>query len=174
MIYKFYDTCSLLLKGDKLFDEENARVVISSISLGELEEIKTASNKDADIKYSARKLLRLLDKKVGAYDVWIYKSKMIEPMVEKGFDYVNNDLRILATAFDYDYNVHPDETVFVTNDLALKNIANCFFGEDSIESVDEDDLDPYTGYKEITIADNRDLAFFYEHLNINHFGLYIN
>lgn len=99
---------------------------------------------------------------------------MIEPMVEKGFDYVNNDLRILATAFDYDYNVHPDETVFVTNDLALKNIANCFFGEDSIESVDEDDLDPYTGYKEITIADNRDLAFFYEHLNINHFGLYIN
>ena len=49
MTYKFYDTCSLLLKTNHLFDEEDVKVVISSISLKELEDIKTANNKDAEI-----------------------------------------------------------------------------------------------------------------------------
>jgi hypothetical protein len=51
-----------------------------------------------------------------------------------GFD-INNDLKILATACYYDATKRPDETIFVTNDLALKAIANLFFGEDSIKSV---------------------------------------
>lgn len=46
-----------------------------------------------------------------------------------------NDIKILACAFDYDRQMHPDETVFVTNDLALKNIANTIFGSDSIKSI---------------------------------------
>ena len=135
--YKFYDTCSLLLKTNHLFNEENVKVVISSISLQELEDIKTANNKDAEIKYSARKLLNILNENPEAYEIWVFKEDMLKPIVEKGFDHINNDLKILACAFDYDCNVHPDETVFVTNDLALKAIANCFFGEDSIESVNE-------------------------------------
>lgn len=138
MIYKFYDTCSLLLKASHLFDEENVQVVISSISLQELEDIKTANNKDAEIKYSARKLLNTLNENPDAYEIWIFKEYMLNPIAKKGFDHINNDLRILACAFDYDYTQHPDETVFVTNDLALKSIANCFFGEDSIESVNEE------------------------------------
>ena len=135
--YKFYDTCSLLLKTNHLFNEENVKVVISSISLQELEDIKTANNKDTEIKYSARKLLNILNENPEAYEIWVFKEDMLKPIVEKGFDHINNDLKILACAFDYDCNVHPDETVFVTNDLALKAIANCFFGEDSIESVNE-------------------------------------
>ena len=135
--YKFYDTCSLLLKTNHLFDEEDVKVVISSISLQELEDIKTANNKDAEIKYSARKLLNTLNNNPEAYEIWVFKEEMLEPIVSKGFTHINNDLKILACAFDYDYNAHPDETVFVTNDLALKAIANCFFGEDSIESVNE-------------------------------------
>ena len=46
-----------------------------------------------------------------------------------------NDMKILACAYFYDTYVHPDETVFVTNDLALQTIANLYFGEDSITSV---------------------------------------
>lgn len=137
MTYKFYDTCSLLLKTNHLFDEENVKVVISSISLQELEDIKTASDKDAEIKYSSRKLLNILNENPEAYEIWVFKEDMLNPIIEKGFNHINNDLKILACAFDYDCNVHPDETVFVTNDLALKAIANCFFGEDSIESVNE-------------------------------------
>ena len=141
MIYKFYDTCSLLLKANSLFDDEDAKVIISSITLQELEDIKTANNKDAEVKYSARKILNILNEHSGAYEISIYKDSMLEPIVSKGFDHINNDLRILACAFNYDYYIHPDETVFVTNDLALKAIANCFFGEDSIESVNEEKLD---------------------------------
>lgn len=138
MIYKFYDTCSLLLKANHLFDEEDVRVVISSVSLQELEDIKNSSNKDEEVKYSARKLLNVLNNNSGAYDICIFKESMLKPIADKGFDHINNDLKILACAFDYDYYKHPDETIFVTNDLALKAIANCFFGEDSIESVNEE------------------------------------
>lgn len=138
MTYKFYDTCSLLLKTNNLFDEEDVKVVISSISLQELEDIKTANNKDAEIKYSARKLLNILNENPEAYEIWVFKEEMLKPIIEKGFDHINNDLRILACAFNYDYTQHPDETIFITNDLVLKTIANCFFGEDSIESVNEE------------------------------------
>lgn len=174
MIYKFYDTCSLLLKADNLFDEKDVKIVISSITLQELEDIKNSYNKDPEIKYSARKILNILNNNIGLYDIWIYKEKMLKPIIEKGFDYINNDLRILATAFDYDYYQHPDETVFVTNDLALKTIANCFFGNDSIESVNKEQLDQYTGYKEITIANDEELAYLYQNLNTNHFDLLVN
>ena len=139
MIYKFYDTCSLLLEANHLFDDlDNKKIVISSISLQELEDIKTSANKDAETKYSARKLLNLFSTHKKDYEVWIFKDEMLNPIVEKGFTHINNDLKILATAFDYDYYKHPDETVFVTNDLALQAIANCFFGEDSIEAVNEE------------------------------------
>ena len=98
---------------------------------------------------------------------------MLKPIIEKGFDHINNDLRILACAFNYDYTQHPDETIFITNDLVLKTIANCFFGEDSIESVNEEQLDQYCGYKEITV-DDETLAKFYEQPDYNHFDLMIN
>ena len=173
MTYKFYDTCSLLLKTNHLFDEENVKVVISSISLQELEDIKTANNKDSEIKYSARKLLNILNDNPKAYEIWVFKEEMLKPIIEKGFDHINNDLRILACAFNYDYTQHPDETVFVTNDLALKAIANCFFGEDSIESVNEEQLDQYTGFKEIQLSD-QELSDLYSNLNYNWFDLYIN
>ena len=173
MTYKFYDTCSLLLKTNNLFDEEDTKVVISSISLQELEDIKTANNKDSEIKYSARKLLNILNDNPKAYEIWVFKEEMLKPIIEKGFDHINNDLRILACAFNYDYTQHPDETVFVTNDLALKAIANCFFGEDSIESVNEEQLDQYTGFKEIQLSD-QELSDLYSNLNYNWFDLYIN
>ena len=93
MTYKFYDTCSLLLKTNHLFDEENVKVVISSISLQELEDIKTANNKDAEIKYSARKLLNILNENPEVYEIWVFKEDMLKPIIEKGFDHINNDLK---------------------------------------------------------------------------------
>ena len=52
----FYDTSSLLLASEDIFNSED-RVIISSITLKELERIKTAANKDSEIKYAARRLL---------------------------------------------------------------------------------------------------------------------
>ena len=142
--YKFYDTCSLLLKVDTLFKDEE-KIAISSITLQELEDIKTSNSKDVDIKYAARRLLHVLDEHRGCYDIHIFRNEMMAPIIEKGLPTQSNDMKILATAIDYDNNIHPDETIFVTNDLALKNIANLFFGDGIIESVSEDD-DNYSGY----------------------------
>lgn len=83
-----------------------------------------------------------------------------------------NDIKILATAVDYDKECHPDEVIFVTNDLALKNIANTVFGSDSIESVEEP-KDDYTGYKEVYLNEE-EMSYFYEHYDYNSFDLYIN
>ena len=165
---KFYDTNALLLKMESLFEEHFA---ISSVSLSELEKIKTSAGKDQNIKYSARRLLHLLDIHRGSYDVHIFNNNMLTPIVNKALPF-NDDLRILATAIDYDNTCHPDDTVFVTNDLSLKNIANLFFGEDSIESVSED-LDPYTGYADVTLNDKQ-MEDFYSNLNKNMFNLYTN
>lgn len=165
---KFYDTNALLLKMEGLFDEFFA---ISSVSLSELEKIKTSAGKDPNIKYSARRLLHLLDIHKGSYDVHIFTNDMLRPIADKALPF-NDDLRILATAIDYDNTRHPDETIFVTNDLSLKNIANLFFGEDSIESVSED-LDPYKGFADIVLNDEQ-MTELYSNLNNNMFNLNVN
>ena len=61
---RFYDTCSLLKRVDRLFDEDNEKFIISSVTLNELENIKTSANKDVDTKFAARKLLHLLDSQI--------------------------------------------------------------------------------------------------------------
>ena len=140
---KFYDTSSLLLKANTLFDD-NERFVISSITLEELENIKISATRDAEIKYTARKLLHSLDENTDKYDIHIFKESMLEPIKEKDLS-ISNDMKILATAINYDTFIRPDEVIFVTNDLALKMIANLFFGDGMIMSVEEED-DNYKGY----------------------------
>jgi hypothetical protein len=66
MKYKFYDTCSLLLKVHRLW-EDDSTIVISSITLEELENIKTSIHKDPDVKLAAQKVIQELDKHYGEY-----------------------------------------------------------------------------------------------------------
>ena len=169
--YKFYDTCSLLLKVDTLLEEQDP-IVISSITLNELENIKTSANKDADIKYAARRLLHLLSEHPEAYEVHIFNMNMLDPIAERALA-ITDDTKILATAIDYDRTRHPDETVFVTNDLALFNIANLFFGSDSIERVNENDEDDYDGYLEVILSDD-EMAEFYSNQDKNLYNLKVN
>ena len=171
MDYKFYDTSSLLLKADNLFEDE-ARFAISSITLNELENIKTSTHKDQETKYAARHILRLLDEHRGEYDIQIYRTDYLDPIERQDLD-ITNDMKILACALAYDRECHPDETIFVTNDMALKTIANLFFGNDSIESVDEEESDEYTGYKELYLSEE-EMIQFYQNYNENLYDLKIN
>lgn len=50
MIYNFYDTSSLLILGNRLFESEQ-KILISSVTLEELENIKTSNHKDASVKF---------------------------------------------------------------------------------------------------------------------------
>ena len=155
--YKFYDTSSLLVNTKQL---ENQKIVISSITLTELENIKSSFNKDPQIKAAARQALRFFENNPKDYEVWIYMVDMLDPITKMGLP-INEDTKILATAIYYEKRQHPDDVTFVTNDLALKHMANLFFGRDSIESVSEE-YDEYNGYQEI-IMSNEEMSFFYSH-----------
>ena len=168
---RFYDTSSLLLKVNTLFKTEEP-FVISSITLEELENIKTSQTRDPDIKYDARKLLHYLDEHRDLYKVHVFTEKMLTPIREKDLP-ISNDMKILATAIDYNNNVRTDEVIFVTNDLSLKFIANLFFGDKMIESVNEDYDDDYKGYISQSL-DDLDMEVFYSNPNHNMFNAYIN
>jgi predicted ribonuclease YlaK len=55
--YKFYDTSSLLKNPKGLFDDCE-HWAISSITLEELEDIKSSNHKTEEIKAKARKIVR--------------------------------------------------------------------------------------------------------------------
>lgn len=166
----FYDTCSLLLAGEAIF-ESGEHFVISSITLKELEKIKTSANKDADIKYSARLLLHLLTEFRENYEVVVHALKYEDIIKEHSLE-ITDDTRILSDAINLNnYGKYVDRVIFVTNDLSLKNIANLFFGDKMIESVPEE-TDTYVGYKEVW-DDNPILNDFYEHKDFNYFNLMI-
>lgn len=170
MKFKFYDTCSLLLNVDNLFNDEESIVVISSVSLDELENIKTAINKDAEVKYSARKLLRLFDEYYGCYKVVLYKQSYAEFILNNDLS-LTNDSKIIACATIFKEEHPEDEVVFVTNDISCKHLASLYFG-DNIESVQEEKYD-YNGYKEVYL-DEETMSEFYSNPSYNMFNLHIN
>ena len=146
---KFYDTSSLLcLYNDLKFDN----FVISSITLKELENIKTSNMKDGSIKAAARKLLKALNDNIGLYQVHIFRNEMIDAILDKGLE-VNNDTKILACAIDYETKNCPDDMLFVTNDMSLFAISNLFFGTDSIYKITPVETEEYLGYKDVTMSE---------------------
>lgn len=172
--FKFYDTSSLLILRDTLFqDEYYSRFGISSITLKELESIKTSTDKDSEIKYGARRLLSTLNENFDKFDLIIFKPEMLKPLKEKDLYTDINDMKILASACYYDKYYHPDETVFVTNDMSLYAIANLFFGDDSIETVGYYKEDHYKGYLDVT-ASEEEMAYFYQNQHLNIYDLNIN
>ena len=78
---KFYDTSSILLETD-LFKEN---FIISSITLNELENIKTSANKDAETKLAARRLLQQLHDNPDKYTVCIYQPLLINVSIIRGW-----------------------------------------------------------------------------------------
>ena len=169
--YKFYDTSSLLLKANTLFDDKED-FAISSITLEELENIKTSTNKDPDIKYSARKLLHILDEHSNEYDIHIFTQDMLDPIEAHSLS-ITNDTKILATALDYAGLRSLDKVVFITNDLCLKSLARTFFNQENIESVNEDIEDDYDGYIDKTMT-NEEMEYFYSNQKVNTLNALIN
>lgn len=155
---KFYDTSSLLLLTEQLSQQtEENKIIISSITLQELENIKTSPHKDTHIKYSARQLLHWLDNHPDKYDCIIYKTQMEEYLKNYNLE-ITNDTKILAVAKSY-YDSDHEDIYFITNDLALKTLASLFFDKTHILSVDKD-LDEYPGYMEVQLSDI-EMAEFY-------------
>ena len=165
---KFYDTCSLLAKidNDDLFTE---RFYISSTSLHELENIKTSKNKTEDDRYKARKLSHLLDEHYNDYDVVVYNFEISDYIVGTlGLDATIPDNQIVGTA---KYISEKEDVVFITNDICLKNIARSLGLE--VCSVENNNLNEYKGFVEKSLSEE-DMAYFYEHISQNIYGLLTN
>ena len=170
MTYKFYDTCSLLKNADNMFQEENVTIAISSITLEEIENIKTALNKDADVKYSARKALRVLEEYYGCYEIILFNANIQEKMDNLDMP-LNNDAKIIASAVWLTEQKPEATVIFVTNDLSCKHLAHLYFG-DNVESIVDEKYD-YDGYKEVYLTDD-EMSTFYSNMDTNIYNLYIN
>ena len=130
---KFFDTNAILDLQDKMFEDD---FCISSISLQEMENIKTSGRKDEETKYKARKALHLLDENKDKYEVVVYTTAMENYIVEKQLE-VTPDTKIIAScAFSKGLLPQDTDFVFVTNDIACKMIASKIFGLE-VESVGE-------------------------------------
>ena len=138
----FYDTNAVLELQNKIFDQH---FYISSVTLEELEKIKTSSRHDETVKYKARKILHLLDEYTDKYDVVMYQNVIGDIINEKLIE-ITPDSKIVACC-SFIQNLIPcdQQLVFCTNDIACKMIASKIFGLE-VESVGEKE-NIYKGYR---------------------------
>lgn len=170
MKYKFYDTCSLLMKANHLWDDDS-KMVISSITLEELEHIKTSANKDPDVKFAARKVVHELDEHYNSYEVMIWSNSLMDFIMDHQLP-INEDSKIIACADAFTSLLKPeDEMVFITNDLCCKHLARVCLSM-PIESYEEEAYE-YDGYKEVYL-DTDAMSDFYSNMDKNMFDLHIN
>lgn len=168
----FYDTCSLLNELHSAF--ENDFFYISSVTLEELENIKTSNSKDPDIKYRARQLLHLLFENKDKYKVVIFQKEWETSISNFSYLSDNNDSKIIFSAFITDTGISFD-LVFRTDDLCCAVLAKRI-GLTVETSYEKIKLDNYTGFIEKTIS-NEELVPFYSKSNLeteNHFNLLEN
>ena len=168
MKFKYYDTCSLLKQVNHLFDDDDYTMVISSISLEELENIKTSNNKDISVKSAARQVIRELNEHYGEYIIDIFSEDKIKPFIKAGYS-ITNDIKIIAGALSFK-NSHStkDTFIFVTNDLICYHIASLYFETEEVSDEYE-----YEGFVEVELNDEQ-LSYFYSHQNENMFELFTN
>lgn len=138
-------------------------MVISSVSLEELENIKTSARKDVDVKYAARKVLRDLEEHYGAFEIVLYDDAYVDA------NDVNNDAKIISTARRFAAEHPEDEVIFVSNDLLCRHLASLYL---PVEKVEEEEYE-YDGYKEVYL-DEDGFNNLYSNPNTNIFDLHIN
>jgi len=161
----FFDTCALLNVQEKAFGQH---FVIAQKTLKELENIKTSRNKDVDIKRKANTLTHLLDKNYGKYTVEIgWFSENIE-------DNLIPDNEIMLAAKSYMEDTKED-IIFVSDDIACKNLARNVFGFECVGSAElfGNSIDRYKGYKEVTLSDEQ-LSEFYSNISVNTYDCLTN
>lgn len=139
---RFYDTNALLLLQDKVLDET---FYISSITLQELENIKTSRNKDDEVKYKARKVLHMLNDNHENYHVFIYNADVERYLLSHGLE-LTNDNKIVGCAKFVSGGFN--DFVFVTDDLACKTLAYHLF-DLAVKGVNNTTDSIYKGYREI-------------------------
>lgn len=161
---KFFDTNALIELCDSDFSEG---FYISSITLCELENIKTSQNKDEQTKYKTRQILHRLNENLN-YQVVIFNEFIGKILDEERLPHTP-DNEICACAA-YLKELGKDIT-FVTGDLNCKIIARDIFKLPVADIYEK--KEHYTGFLEVELNDEG-MAEFYGNLTINKFNLLTN
>ena len=152
---KFYDTCSLLNLQEDAFKED--RLAVSTITLRELEEIKTSMVKDEETKAKARGVIKLLNKYEDKVDFFVYTTDLDE-YIERYSLVKNNDARIAISAMSYCLE-NGGNAIFVSDDSVCRTIAKQTLQIPAQTSEDFQE-EEYLGYKEFVMSEV-EMADFY-------------
>ncbi len=167
MAVKFYDTNALLKLQEDVFDEN---FIISSITLEELEKIKTSGNKSEEVKFKARNIVRLLKAYENSYEVVCYDVE-VEKLINNVFLEVTPDTKICACAKYYSENI--GNIIFVTDDICCKFFAEHIFGLSTDTVHEENSKGLYLGYKEVEMTEE-EMANFFQYPTVNYYDLMVN
>ena len=169
LIIKFYDTNVLLSHLDLLEKEE--KFLISSVTIKELEGIKTSGTKSEQTRYEARKAVHFLSDNQEKYNVIVYDIKSSCDFSEYGLE-DSNDNRIMRCALYARDVLGYKDLLFVSDDILCRLIGKEYFGLE-VSGTDYEDDAEYTGFVEKVLFET-DMAYFYEHLTENIYDLLIN
>ena len=146
MAIRFYDTNAILTDCTDI-----SNVLIGSKTLDELENIKSSSYKDNDIKYKARVAVRAIREQKP--EIVVVQKSDYDKVEELGLEITNDNL-IIASAWRYTMMNTDTDLVFVTNDILAGLIAEKYFVL-NVENLKETNDNVYKGYK--TIRGNSDI-----------------
>ena len=162
MARRLFDTNAILADCTDI-----SNVLISSKTLEELENIKTSSHKDNDIKYKARVAVRAIREQKP--EIVVVQKSDYDKIEELGLEITNDNL-IIASAWRYSQE---NSIVFVTHDVLCSLIAKTYFGLD-VEELKLKNDDVYKGYRVVQPTDE-ELSQVYSKDNCeNIFGCLVN
>ena len=160
MQYLFYDTCALLDQGKTVFENDKPPFYISTITLKELEYIKSSASKDQEIKYKARKLINLLAQHEDKYNTIFYENDWDDELKKYKILLENDDSRIILSALKLQQQKQ-DEVLFITTDYFCRRLAAAVGLK--IDYLSETDA-PYHGFITINTASDTNLAEVYNQI----------
>ena len=162
MAIRFYDTNAILTDCTDI-----SNVLISSKTLDELENIKSSSHKDNDIKYKARVAVRAIREQKP--EIVVVQKSDYDKIEELGLEITNDNL-IIASAWRYSQE---NSIVFVTQDVLCSLIAEKYFGL-NVENLKETNDNVYKGFRVVQPTDE-ELSQVYSKDNCeNIFGCLVN
>ena len=166
----FYDTCSLLKELHNAFRE---KFFISNITLKEIENIKTSSSKDEDVKYRARQLIRLLDEKEKSYEIIDFNSDFLNLLPSQFTEEINNDIKIISCAI-FAQKQKKIPIIFITEDLCCKRLAAS--AGLKVRYLNDKEICDYNGFKELVLDTETKIGHFYNNYKStkNLYNLHIN
>ena len=146
---------------------------ISSVSLRELENIKTNRNKTEDVRAAARHAIKWLSEHHGEYYVMVDCTAVTDIANNYDLDPREPDVRICSGAYLTKQIEEVTSFVFVTRDLSCRNIAELILGLNVEWFSGESATSDYSGFREVAMGDE-EMAYFYENLNDNKYKLLTN